>query len=123
MQSIYVKVPEDIVQNIVQQMYDDGYVYDSKNDSQFLSDRDPLIVKMLDGEYREVTVAHLQEVLDGLIEIQLAQSFREYQEQNVTLPMWMYKRFFRKNMYGLYWGLFMFAMGIAIGVLFSLDIP
>ena len=55
MQSIYVKVPEDIVQNIVQQMYDDGYVYDSKNDSQFLSDRDPLIVKMSDGEYREVT--------------------------------------------------------------------
>ena len=34
MQSIYVKVPEDIIQNIVQQMYDDGYVYDSKNDSQ-----------------------------------------------------------------------------------------
>ncbi len=123
MQSIYVKVPEDIIQNIVQQMYDDGYVYDSKNDSQFLSDRDPLIVKMLDREYREVTVAHLQEVLDGLIEIQLAQSFREYQKQNMTLPMWMYRRFFRKNMFGVGWGLFMMAMGIAIGVLFSLDIP
>ena len=123
MQSIYVKVPEDIVQNIVQQMYDDGYVYDSKNDSQFLSDRDPLIVKMSDGKYREVTTAHLQEVLDGLIEIQLDQAFRKYKKQNVTLPMWMYKRFFRKNMYGLYWGLFMMAMGIAIGVLFSLDIP
>lgn len=123
MQSIYVKVPEDIIQNIVQQMYDDGYVYDSKNDSQFLSDRDPLIVKMLDGEYREVTVAHLQEVLDGLIEIQLAQSFREYQKQNMTLPMWTYRRFFRKNMFGVGWGLFMMAMGIAIGVLFSLDIP
>ena len=123
MQSIYVKVPEDIVQNIVQQMYDDGYVYDSKNDSQFLSDRDPLIVKTSDGEYREVTTAHLQEIVDGLVEIQLAQSFRKYQEQNVTLPIWMYKRFFRKNMYGLLWGLFMFAMGIALGVLFSLDIP
>ena len=123
MQSIYVKVPEDIVQNIVQQMYDDGYVYDSKNDSQFLSDRDPLIVKTSDGEYREVTTAHLQEIVDGLVEIQLAQSFRKYQEQNVTLPIWMYKRFFRKNMYGLFWGLFMFAMGVALGVLFSLDIP
>ena len=123
MQSIYVKIPEDIVQNIVQQMYDDGYVYDSKNDSQFLSDRDPLIVKMSDGEYREVTALHLQEIVDGLIEIQLDHSFRKYKKQNVTLPMWMYKRFFRKNMYGLYWGLFMFAMGIAIGVLFSLDIP
>ena len=123
MQSIYVKVPEDIVQNIVQQMYDDGYVYDSKNDSQFLSDRDPLIVKTSDGEYREVTTSHLQEIVDGLVEIQLAQSFRKYQEQNVTLPIWMYKRFFRKNMYGLFWGLFMFAMGIALGVLFSLDIP
>ena len=89
----------------------------------FLSDRDPLIVKMSDGEYREVTALHLQEVVDGLIEIQLDHSFRKYKKQNVTLPMWMYKRFFRKNMYGLYWGLFMFAMGIAIGVLFSLDIP
>ena len=29
MQSIYVKVP-DIIQNIVQQMYDDGYVYEVK---------------------------------------------------------------------------------------------
>ena len=123
MQSIYVKVPEDIVQNIVQQMYDDGYVYDSKNDSQFLSDRDPLIVKMSDGEYREVTVSHLQEVVDGLIEIQLDQAFRKYKKQNVTLPMWMYKKFFRKNMFGFSWGLFMMAMGIAIGVLFSLDIP
>ena len=123
MQSIYVKIPEDIIQNIVQQMYDDGYVYDSKNDSQFLSDRDPLIVKTSDGEYREVTTSHLQEIVDGLVEIQLAQSFRKYQEQNVTLPIWMYKRFFRKNMYGLFWGLFMFAMGIALGVLFSLDIP
>ena len=123
MQSIYVKIPEDIIQNIVQQMYDDGYVYDSKNDSQFLSDRDPLIVKTSDGEYREVTTAHLQEIVDGLVEIQLDQSFRKYQEQNVTLPIWMYKRFFRKNMYGLLWGLFMFAMGIALGVLFSLDIP
>ena len=123
MQSIYVKIPEDIIQNIVQQMYDDGYVYDSKNDSQFLSDRDPLIVKTSDGEYREVTTAHLQEIVDGLIEIQLDQSFRKYKKQDVTLPMWMYKSFFRKNMYGLLWGLFMFVMGIAIGVLFSLDIP
>ena len=123
MQSIYVKIPEDIIQNIVQQMYDDGYVYDSKNDSQFLSDRDPLIVKTSDGEYREVTTAHLQEIVDGLIEIQLDQSFRKYKKQDVTLPMWMYKSFFRKNMYGLFWGLFMFVMGIAIGVLFSLDIP
>ena len=123
MQSIYVKIPEDIIQNIVQQMYDDGYVYDSKNDSQFLSDRDPLIVKTSDGEYREVTTAHLQEIVDGLIEIQLDQSFRKYKKQDATLPMWMYKSFFRKNMYGLFWGLFMFVMGIAIGVLFSLDIP
>lgn len=123
MQSIYVKVPEDIIQNIVQQMYNDGYVYDSKNDSQFLSDREPFIIKMSDGKYREVTTAHLQEVLDGLIEIQLDQAFRKYKKQNVTLPMWMYKRFFRRNMYGLFWGLFMFAMGIVLGVLLSLDIP